>query len=330
MALLSFFLAVFTSYLLDFLLIRITGATISFLILLFLFLFYFFLFTRPIVRYMRTMADGLMSIANGNLDCRVPLTRQDELGNVAKNINYMAEQLQIMMKRERQIETSKMELISNISHDLRTPLTSMMGYLNLMKNDDYQNLEEHKRYVNNAFNKTEQLKKLIDDLFEYTRLTSGAVQLSFQSIDLTALMDQIIIEFEPIAQEYELTVVKQWEAKPMGHIDVEKFVRAIDNLFMNALKFSLKPGKITVRLKVREQHIGIEVENRGTPIMQEQEQRLFERFYKAEPSRHHDTIEQGSGLGLSIAKNIIELHEGRMRLEHREGLFTFIIEIPRC
>ncbi|MEW9700468.1 ATP-binding protein [Paenibacillus sp. SI8] len=294
------------------------------------FLFFFFLFTRPIVRYLRTLADGLMSIANGNLDCRVPLLRRDELGDVAQSINYMAEQLQMMMKKERQIETSKMELITNVSHDLRTPLTSMIGYLNLLQMDDYQNLEEHKRFINNAYNKTQQLKKLVDDLFEYTHLTSGAVNLSFKTIDLVGLLEQIIIEFEPIAKEYGITVDKVWEMKPVpGALDVEKFVRALDNLLMNALKFSDKPGEITVLLTEFEHRIYMAVENRGEPITEEQELQLFERFYKADPSRHDNQVPQGSGLGLSIAKNIIDLHGGTIGLLHKDGYYTFYIELPR-
>ncbi|NOU98529.1 HAMP domain-containing protein [Paenibacillus sp. LMG 31457] len=330
LAVLSFFLAVFISIALDNFVAILVGTKTGLLLLIIAFVFFFFMFTRPIVRYLRTLTDGLMSIANGNLDCRVPLLRQDELGDVARNINYMADQLQSMMQRERQIESSKMELITNVSHDLRTPLTSMIGYLNLLNTDDYQNLDEHKRYINNALNKTQQLKKLIDDLFEYTHLTSGAARLSFQTIDIVGLLEQIIIEFEPIAKEYELTVEKVWELKQVyGTVDVEKFVRTIDNLLMNALKFSYKPGEITVLLSEREDHIYIAVENQGKPITKEQEQLLFERFYKAEPSRQDYQVPQGSGLGLSIAKNIVELHGGRMGLEHHEGHFIFFIEIPR-
>ncbi|NEW06357.1 HAMP domain-containing histidine kinase [Paenibacillus sp. SYP-B3998] len=300
------------------------------LYLVIVFVFFFFLLTRPIVRYLKTLSDGLMSIASGNLDCRVPITSQDELGVIAQNINYMAEQLQLMMQRERQIEISKMELITNVSHDLRTPLTSMIGYLNLMKNDDYQNLEEHKRYVNNTFNKTQQLKKLIDDLFEYTRLTSGAAQLSFRRVDLSGLLEQIMMEFEPIAHEHALKIEKLWEFKQVyGMVDVEKFVRTIDNLLMNALKFSFKPGEIVIMLAEEKDHIYIAVENQGEPISREQELRLFERFYKAEPSRNDYFNSQGSGLGLSIAQNIIELHGGQMGLEYREGWFKFFIKLPR-
>ncbi|KHF35219.1 Sensor histidine kinase YycG [Paenibacillus sp. P1XP2] len=225
------------------------------------FLFFFFMLTRPIVRYLRTLADGLMTIAGGNLDYRLPASSEDELGEVAKSINFMAEQLQEKMDLERRSEQSKMELITGVSHDLRTPLTSIIGYLNLLKNDDYTNLEEHKRYIDNAYNKSQQLKQLIDDLFEYTRLTSGAANLSLTKMDMAALLEQIMNEFEPIAQENALSVRLVRDPGPMyASIDTEKMVRAIDNLLMNALKFSFKPGDITVRLLENSGHIYFAVE----------------------------------------------------------------------
>ena len=302
----------------------------DFLFMIAAFLFFFFLLTRPMVRYLRTLAEGLLTIAGGNLDYRLPMTNEDELGEVAKSINFMAEQLQEKMSRERQIENSKMELITSVSHDLRTPLTSIIGYLNLLKNDNYQNLEEHKRYINNAYNKSQQLKKLIDDLFEYTRLTSGSANLSFTKIDLSNLLEQIINEFEPIAQENLLTVRTIRDQTPIyGYVDTEKMVRAIDNLLMNALKFSMKPGEITVRLSEEEQHIYFAVENMGKPISEEQEKQLFERFYKADPSRNDHHGSPGAGMGLSIAKNIVDLHGGRIGLNHQNGHFIFFIEISK-
>lgn len=324
----SFLLVVFVSWLLVSFSIQF-GPFGNFLFLTLSFLFFFFLSTRSIVRSLRTLAEGLMSIARGNLDYRVPLPRQDELGNVARSINYMAEQLQSMMEKERRIEMSKMELITHVSHDLRTPLTSIIGYLNLLRHDDYVDLEEHKRYIENAYNKTQQLKKLIDDLFEYTRLTSGSVNLSLQTVDLSSLLEQMIVEFEPVAQAHALTVKRVWEPKQvMARVDVEKFVRAIDNLLMNALKFSLKPGEITVRLMENGDGITLSVENEGNPITPEQERQLFERFYKADPSRSDKDMPPGAGLGLSITKNIVELHGGRTGLVHRSGHFTFFIELP--
>lgn len=329
-AFISFFLSMLTSVVLDKLLFFLEGFPGNILIIIAIFLFYFFLFTRPIVRNLRLLADGLMSMASGNLDYRVSITNKDELGQVAQSINFMAEQLQEKIDKERQVEHSKLELITSVSHDLRTPLTSIIGYLNLLKNDDYTDLKEHKRYIVNAYNKSQQLKNLIDDLFEYTRLTSGTANLSLTIIDLNGLLRQIINEFEPIAQENSLTVRTILNQTAIyGYVDSEKMVRSIDNLLMNAIKFSLKPGEITVKLFEEQHKIYLTFENRGKPISKEQESLLFERFYKADPSRNETHITPGVGMGLSIAKNIIELHGGRIGLNHQNGLFTFFIELPR-
>jgi len=294
------------------------------------FIGFFALFTRNLVKYLSTLTDGLILIADGDLEYRLPLSRRDELGNIARNINNMAEQLQKQIVRERQVEKSKMELISGVSHDLRTPLTSIIGYLGLLKNGTFADENEQKHYINNAFNKTQQLKKLLDDLFEYTRLTSGDSRLALQEVDLNSLLEQMITEFEPVAKEQEILVKRSLYSAPVTvSIDIEKIVRAIDNLLINALKFSVNPGEIEVKLSDQEECVMLAIENFGKPITKEQEKQLFERFYKIDPARNDTNMPSGSGIGLSITKNIVELHGGRIWLDHHEGRYKFYIEIPR-
>lgn len=330
-AFISFFLSFFVTVPLDMFVIKMPWAFGKLLLMVFIFIFFFFLFTRPVVRYMRTLADGLIAIAQGNLNKRVPV-HTDELGEVAYNINFMAEQLQELMQREKQAERSKMELITNVSHDLRTPLTSIAGYLNLLKNDNYQNLEEHKRYIQNAFNKTQQLTKLVDDLFEYTRLSGGAVQLVKKPVNVSNLLEQMLTEIEPIIRDNGLQLHTKRETEEMtAYVDAEQLVRAIDNLLMNAIKFSIKSGVISVSLNSQGGRIRLSVVNEGEPIAKEKESQLFERFYKAEASRrerNRKNISPGAGLGLSIARNIVELHGGYLGLDHDNGRFTFYIELP--
>jgi signal transduction histidine kinase len=292
------------------------------------FIVFFFVFTHPIVRYFKALTDGLQSIASGDLSYRLPLSRLDELGTVAHNINQMAERLQIQQERERQLEKSKMELITYVSHDLRTPLTSIIGYLDLLKSHTYQNVTEQERYIDNAFNKTQQLKKLIDDLFEYTRLTDGHIRLTVQQVDMNSLLEQMITEFEPVAKEQGITVHTDLLPAPvMMDLDIEKIVRAIDNLLMNAMKFSDRPGTIQVSLDAGAASVTLSIENNGIAITPEQEEQLFERFYKIEPSRYDNQMPSGSGLGLSIAKHIVELHGGRIGLEHRNGHYRFFMDL---
>ncbi|MBY0118603.1 cell wall metabolism sensor histidine kinase WalK [Paenibacillus xylanexedens] len=287
-----------------------------------------FLFsTRKIVRDLITLEQGLQFISEGNLDYRVPVNRQDELGRVASNINHMTEQLRLQMIKERELEKSKMDMITGISHDLRTPLTSIIGYIELLRTESFQDKAEYDRFIQNTYNKATHLKKLLDDLFEYTRLTSVDTQLDMKKVDLHQLLDQLL--FEPLAQENSIHIVKEiGDAPIMAIVDSDKIARAIDNLLMNALKYSFKPGTIHIRMSMRHEHITIEVENKGMPLTIEQKDKLFDRFYKVDYSRSSEGIQTGSGLGLSIARNIAELHQGTLKLQHTHNIFTFQISLP--
>jgi signal transduction histidine kinase len=294
------------------------------------FIFSFYKRTHPIVNDLITLANGLQTISEGQLNYRVPVTRKDELGRVALSINTMAERLQLLIEKERKLESSKMELITGVSHDLRTPLTSIIGYLNLLRTESFQDKEEYTRFVQNAYNKSLHLKKQIDDLFEYTRLIAPGVQFKYTTVDVQQLLSQMLFEFETLAQENHIQVIQDLRTSPvLASIDSEKLARAIDNLLMNALKYSVKPGAIYVSLETRDHYLFIAFKNKGRTLTHEQEQRLFDRFYKVDHSRSSEGIQHGTGLGLSIAKNIIELHGGSLTLVHREGEFIFTMAIPQ-
>lgn len=295
-----------------------------------IFIITFLILTRKIVRDLITLEQGLEVIAEGNLSHRVPENRQDELGSVAMNINKMTERLHEQMEKEREIEQSKMDLITGLSHDLRTPLTSIIGYIQLLKSESFHDKDEYSRFVQNTYNKAIHLRKLIDDLFEYTRLTSvDETQLNRREINLLQLLEQLLFEFEPLAQENGIHIVKEMETSQINaFIDSDKIARAIDNLLMNALKYSLKPGTIYVRLKKHGSDITIEVQNKGTQLTANQADKLFDRFYKVDFSRSSEGIQAGAGLGLSIARNIAELHQGSLALHHTDDVFLFKMTLP--
>ncbi len=293
------------------------------------FIMIFLVLTRKIVKDLIHLERGLQIISEGDLDYRVGVERQDELGRVAVNINQMTERLQRQIAKERETEKSKMEMIAGISHDLRTPLTSIIGYIELLRTESFQDKEEYTRFVQNTYNKAIHLKRLLDDLFEYTRLTSVDFNLDIKKIDLFQLLDQLLFEFEPIAQEKGVFIVKEIGTSTVEtFIDSEKIARAMDNLLMNALKYSVKPGSIRVLMKTDSKQIKIDVENKGKPLTQEQENKIFERFFKVDHSRSSEGIQTGAGLGLSIARNIIELHGGTLTLNHINNLFIFTVALP--
>ncbi|KPV61275.1 hypothetical protein QJ48_00870 [Paenibacillus sp. A3] len=301
----------------------------NFLLFIVLFVLFFYALTWRKMRQIRYINRGLNDIAHGELAVRLATNSRDELGLVAANINSMAEQLAGQQEKERRLEKSKMDLITNVSHDLRTPLTSVIGYLNLLMNPTHTNAAERERYLTNAYNKANQLKKLIDDLFEYTRLSGGETKLERREIDIHHLLEQLVSEFEPIAEQRQIAIECRLPPAPLYvFADAEKLVRALDNLLMNAVKYSVAPGRVTVTLSAYPKRAAIEFENEGRPITKAQEELLFERFYKADESRKGDPLPDGAGLGLSIARNIAELHGGRLAFRHEQGRFVFRLELP--
>lgn len=305
---------------------------LSFALFAFGFLGAFYGLTSGSIRYLLRLEEGLNAMAKGDLGHRLASRRADELGRVAANINAMAEQLEARIRAERQNEQAKLELITGISHDLRTPLTSMLGYLELLKGQAYRDERERERFIVNTHSKALQLKKWIDDLFDYTRLTASEARLRPASVDLRELVRQLLAEFEPLAAEQGLSVV---QALPGARLDMtldpDLVSRAIDNLLTNALKYADKPGVVRLRLQVLDGWAVLEVENRGPALSPDQEERLFDRFYKADAARSGSLAADdsgGAGLGLSIAREIARLHGGRLSLTHRDGLYRFALELP--
>lgn len=221
----------------------------------------------------------------------------------------MAGELQTKIERERQLEKTKSVLITNVSHDLRTPLTSMIGYLKLVIDKKYKNINQMESYIQIAYGQTDKLKMLVEDLFEYTKLTDNNTILEKQKICLNELLEQLIEELVPVCTENDIVMVKElYKEKVFMLADPDKLVRVFENLLTNALRYSQKPGEIKVRLVKEENSIIISIHNNGEVIPEEDLPRIFNRFYRVEKSR--TASQGGSGLGLAISKSIIDLHGG--------------------
>ncbi|WP_254489702.1 sensor histidine kinase [Bacillus thuringiensis] len=291
------------------------------------FIFSFFYITKRKMKQIEAMAQGINAIAKGNLAYRIEEKGQDEMALLTKNINQMAEELMVNIEKEREIERQKNELITNVSHDLRTPLTSIMGYLRLLRDAKYDNREQYDEYIKVAFSKSEQLKNLIEDLFEYTKLTNENIVLEKQEICINEMLDQLIEELVPQAEEHGLQLVKGFpDERIYAVVDTEKIVRVFDNLLMNAIKYSSDEGEIKVHLQRKQDNIQISVENPSEEFTKKDLENLFERFYKKDQSRSR--VSEGSGLGLAIAKSIVDLQGGDIRAEYEDGMIRFIISLP--
>ena len=290
------------------------------------FIVLFVIITNNKMKYLDEIAIGLKIIAGGNLKYRIEERGTDEIKNLANNINYMAKEIGEKINAERLAEKTKSELITNVSHDLRTPLTSVMGYIGIIIQKRYKDEKEMEDYLNVAFNKAEKLKVLIDDLFEYTKYNNNGIKLNKIRVNITEFLSQLIEEMMPILDENNLTIFKKFEFKKLDiFIDPAKMVRVFENLLTNAVKYSYKPGEIIVGLYKKGNKAVIVVRNKSDHLSKEKTEKLFDRFYRVDESRNANT--GGSGLGLAISKNIVELHGGRIWADSIGNNVSFYVEL---
>lgn len=297
------------------------SAVILSFIVIFLFL------VRNKIIYLKMITECVHEIANGKLGLTIEKKGSDELSQLAQNINSMSKELANKFEYERQLEMTKNELITNVSHDLRSPLTSIIGYLDLLKKGQYSDENQLKEYLETSYSKSKRLESLINKLFEYTRLSSPDVKLDFNEVDLVGLLEQLIGEYVPMFEKEKLTIVKSIPDEEIPiMMDVEKFVRVYENLLVNALKYSLKPSEVHVDLDIHGSVVVLKVSNRVETPPIDHINKLFERFYIGDKARKNN---QGTGLGLAISKRIVELHGGVIQAEYKEDWISFIIEQPR-
>ncbi|GIP33951.1 cell wall metabolism sensor histidine kinase WalK [Paenibacillus sp. J2TS4] len=292
-----------------------------------LFIGFVVLLSHRSIRYLGQITKAVQQISSGDFDVRIPVRSRDELGELGENINRMAQQLKVSIEEERRAERTKNELITSVSHDLRTPLTSINGYLGLVEQDRYRDEVELRYYVNIAYDKAQRLTGLINDLFEYARASGGGMKLKPSQINLVEMLGQVAAHFrlqlERVGMECRLFFP---EEKIIITADGDKLVRVFENLFINAMNYG-KDGKY-IDLKVMRDNGDsvVHVINYGDPIPNTDLPHIFDRFYRVEKSRAEET--GGSGLGLAIAKTVVELHGGTIAADSDQLRTQFEIRLP--
>lgn len=291
------------------------------------------LYWRLIRRYhqmqLRHIISELHYIANGHFDHRISFSVNNDMQKVIDSINSLVDSTVGAINEEKAIEQSKDELITNVSHDIRTPLTSIIGYLGLLKNGAVTSQEDMLKYINIAYDKAEQMKSLANDLFEYTTLKSTKTKLNVTPINIKSMMEQVAAGFELEAEKKGIAFsVKARPDDLIVNADVEKLVRVYNNLISNALKYAAGASRINlVANLINHEQVELRVENNGEPIPKDKLKKIFDRFYRVESSRNTKT--GGTGLGLSIVQGGVELHGGTIRCESNKDWTRFIILLPR-
>ena len=291
------------------------------------FIIYFLLFIKRIVKDMTYISDRIIDIADGKSDEKIIIERQDEIGEIAGRINEMTEQINQLITSERDALQSNKDLIACVAHDLRTPITSVKGYLDLALDTKHYDLEQRQKYVRIAQTKANRLEYRIHDLFNYTKLTSGEITLHRSKIDLVQLVEQMVEEFYPLFQEEELECTTKYNISYLEmNMDGELIARAVQNLLSNAIKYGKDGKHVYVELECLEQEVQIRVTNYGLVIPEESIKHLFDKFYRVERSRNVKT--GGTGLGLNIAQEIVHLHGGRIQVTSGASGTCFTIALP--
>lgn len=303
----------------------------KFLIIILVLMDIWFLYWRIKRRYhqmqLRHIISELHYIANGHYDHRIPFELSGDLSHVVDSINGLVDSTVSALEDERRIEKSKDELITNVSHDIRTPLTSIIGYLGLIEDKQFHSQEELLKYTHIAYIKAKQMKLLVDDLFEYTKVRQPKTSIAFSKFDMVQLMEQLAADFELEASKKGMTIaVTTHPGTLLMDGDTEKLVRVFNNLLSNALKYGKGGKRICMEVAVVGTEAVITVKNDGPKIPRKALDQLFDRFYRVEESRSQET--GGTGLGLAIAQSIITLHGGYIYAKSDDQWTSFIIHLP--
>lgn len=269
---------------------------------------------NSMINYIGTIKEGVDRIAEGDFQTQIPVKGDDEFAIMAENLNKMMGEISMLMENEREVERSKNQLITNVAHDLRTPLTSIIGYMELLVNGNNIKEDTKVKYLKVVYNKSLRLQKLIEDLFGFTKLNYGKIAMNVGKVDIVKLMAQLLDEFYPNFMDNNLEYsLETTDSQVIIEADGNLLARLFDNLINNAIKYGKDGKKVAVSIIKEEDIVHVAVTNYGKVIPKEDLDKLFNKFYRVEQSRSSNT--GGTGLGLAIAKNIAMMHAGDIMVQ---------------
>ena len=248
-----------------------------------------------------------------------------EMNQFSDKINEIKYDYILTKKNEREAEQKKNDLIVYMAHDLKTPLTSIIGYLTLLKDEKQISKELQEKYIKIALDKALRVEDLTNQFFDITRYNLQNMPINKQEINLVYLLKQVIDECYPMLEKRNLKCHLESVDKVMYVGDGDKLARAFDNLLKNAINYSYENTTIEIQLEKKEGKISIVFRNKGDKIPQYKLDKLFEKFYRGDDARTSST--GGAGLGLAITKQIIELHEGKIYVKNDDEYIEFFIDL---
>lgn len=291
------------------------------------FIFCFYYLISDYMKYIRKLANGMKNIAQGDFDTEIPVQSMDEFGQIAVYMNQMQETVREIMERERVAERTKNDLITNVAHDLRTPLTSIIGYIGWVKDQPSMDADIRQKYLEIAWRKAQHLEQMTNELFGFVKLEHREMTLNMSRIDLRQLLEQLLDEEYPGFEKAGLRaefICREDSVFLVG--DGNLLARLFENLLNNAVKYG-KDGKlIRLELELRNHMAVTRVINYGYVIPESELSNVFRKFYRVEQSRSQDT--GGTGLGLAIVEQIVQLHSGSITVKSDLQGTVFEVVLP--
>ena len=253
----------------------------------------------------------------------------EELKEAEQQMNLLHQQVQKSRTQASEAEQRKNDLVVYLAHDLKTPLTSVLGYLALLEEALDLPKEQREKYLRIARKKAERLEELINEFFEITRFNLTSIELERQRINFTRLLEQTVYEFQLMLREKQLGCRLEAEPDVMFSCDLDKMQRVVDNLLRNAILYGYGGTELLITLKVVKQEedcLELTVQNAGPTIPAGKLERIFQQFYRLDVARTSST--GGAGLGLAIAREIVQIHGGSITAESQNEVTVFRVRLP--
>lgn len=288
---------------------------------------FFYLLTKRYSSYFNEISIGIHYLSRGDFSHQIQIKSNDEFRDIAHDINLASEKLKQAVERGDFSESSKDQLVVNLAHDLRTPLTSVLGYLDLILKDESLTKEQVRHFLTITFTKSQRLERLIDELFEITRMNYGMLPVEKKRINLTDLLKQLKEELYPVFKKNHL--VARIDSTPHLPIfgDGELLARVFENLLTNAIRYGYEGQYVDIKGFIDADKVVVQVVNYGDSIPPDELPHLFDMFYTGDKARTHQ--EDSTGLGLFIAKNIVEQHNGTITVESSVIKTIFEVRLPK-
>lgn len=281
------------------------------------------IYLKGFTKYFNEINRGIDALIEENSGDVVLST---ELAATEKKINHIKHTLAQRKLATELAEQRKNDLVVYLAHDLKTPLTSVIGYLTLLRDENKISEELREKYLSISLEKAEHLEDLINEFFEITRFNLSNITLEYSRVNLTRMLEQLTYEFKPMFLEKNLKCELEIAPDTMIKCDVNKMQRVFDNLLRNAVNYSFDDSTIHITVKQNGENLCIQFTNCGNTIPKEKLVRIFEQFYRLDVAR--SSRSGGAGLGLAVAKEIVELHNGTITAKSENEQIEFTVTLP--